>query len=253
MQIPTAAKPVRKEPPASPVLPLTRPVVAVALGALVAGGASLFLAGLATGLGLGGSWQMAARPQPAPPATESTTGGAVAAEPQRRLVVGDLAPLAPPPLPAPAPLGPDHLETVVAALPPLPARPAVPPRKPDAPPSAPAAMVASTTVEGPSVAGVVQPGEAPADMALDSLESIGAAMRYAVQTGAYSLPANADRQAEELRRLGYAPYTTGHVNSRGTALTIVYAGRYDSRETAESAADALHKAGIDSRLTALAD
>lgn len=253
-------KPNRRQPPASPVLPLTRPVVAVALGALVGGGASLFLAGLATGLGLGGSLHIAAVPQP-PAAAESPSmaGGAVAAEPQRRLVVGDLAPLAPPPMALPEPAVPEPAvpepavpeplpepltvaaEAVVAAVAPSPPLPAVPPRKPEAP------VLAAVAVA------MKAPPDPASDSPLDSLENVAAAQRYAVQTGAYSVPENADRRAEELRKLGYAPYKTDHVTSRGTPLTIVYAGRFDSRERARTAAEALQKAGIDSRLTALAD
>lgn len=256
------AKSLRDAPRAPPVLPLTRPVVAVALGALVAGGSALFLAGLATGLGFGDSLLLAARTAPAPGvAPVAASGSAIAAEPAQRLAVGDLTPLAPPPLPAlPTPQPPLLATAVVAALPPTltPAAPvpAVPPRKP-----APVAVAAETMSEGPggpegtAVTGYVVARPSPADSAspLDSLENVGTTQRFALQTGAYSVPANADRQADELRKMGYDPYKTGHVTSRGTELTIVYAGRYDSRKTAESAAGALHRAGIDARLTALAD
>lgn len=271
--------------PAPAVLPLTRPVVAVALGALVGGGACLFLAGMATGLGMGNAVMLAQTQAPGAPAVaqapaspQPVRGGAIAAEPapaqvaedaavptQRRLVVGGLEPLtvpAPPPvakadtLPAetapqlaPDQLAPDQLALVT----PVPHLPGVPPRKPDAP-----ALVARTTAEGGSIAGQISPGPAPGaflDAAADAPEvaSLVADMRYAIQTGAYGVAANADRQAEELRRLGFQPYTTGHVGGGGKALTIVYAGRYDSRETAESAAAALQKAGIQTHLTALAD
>ncbi|MGC2855984.1 SPOR domain-containing protein [Novispirillum sp. DQ9] len=269
------AEPAHSPFPAPAVLPLTRPVVAVALGALVGGGACLFLAGMATGLGMGNAVMLAQTQAPGTPAVaqapanpQPVRGGAIAAEPaaaqvaedasvptQRRLVVGGLEPLT---LPAPPPVAaadtlPAEPAPQLALTTPVPHLPGVPPRKPDAP-----VLVARTTAEGGSIAGQISPGPAPGaflDAAVDAPEvaSLVADMRYAIQTGAYGVAANADRQAEELRRLGFQPYTTGHVGGGGKALTIVYAGRYDSRETAESAAAALQKAGIQTHLTALAD
>ncbi|MFA7431535.1 MAG: SPOR domain-containing protein, partial [Rhodospirillaceae bacterium] len=185
-------------PPPAPkgalVLPLTRPVVTASMAAMAVSGASLFLAGMATGFGMG------------VPATAAPEPASVvqSVEIAPRLIAGELAPPAPPPLPTT-----DDVEiasVMVAAL----AEPA-----PVAPPPPP--------------------------------------QHYAIQTGAFGVAANAERQSAELRRLGFEPHTAGQVGSRGVALTVVYAGRYDSRADAELKAKTLQKAGIQTYVTALAD
>jgi cell division protein FtsN len=126
-----------------------------------------------------------------------------------------------------------------------------PPAKPEAG-EAPAPRVAWTTAEGGTVSGRVA-DDPPPGVGQRASAVLVTPMTYAIQTGAFKVAANAERQSADLRRLGFEPRTTGHVGSHGVPLTVVYAGRYPTRADAESNARTLQKAGIQTYVTALAD
>jgi cell division septation protein DedD len=69
-------------------------------------------------------------------------------------------------------------------------------------------------------------------------------LRALVQVGSFADPANARRSQDRLVALGL-PVATGHVTAKGKALTVVYAGPFDTAGAAQAALAAARGAGFD--------